>query len=192
MKKQIGKNNALYPSLTTILGTTVNGRPNFITIAHVGIMNHGDPQYISFGVSKSHYSNQGLIENKVFSVNIPSTDMVVETDYFGLVTGKNTDKSQVLDIFYSEFEHAPMLSKCPVAMICRLARTIDFDTHDIFVGEILATYADEEVLNNGKIDIKCVDPLLFDMSSIKYWSLGQEVAGAWNAGKALKKKHPSG
>jgi flavin reductase (DIM6/NTAB) family NADH-FMN oxidoreductase RutF len=67
MKKQIGKNNALYPSLTTILGTTVNGRPNFITIAHVGIMNHGDPQYISFGVSKSHYSNQGLIENKVFS-----------------------------------------------------------------------------------------------------------------------------
>lgn len=187
MKKQIKKTNALYPSLTTILGTTINGRPNFITIAHVGIMNHGDPQYISFGVSKTHYSNQGILENKIFSVNIPSTNLVTETDYFGIVTGKNTDKSQVLDIFYEEYEHAPMLSQCPVTMVCRLARTIDFETHDIFVGEILATYANEEVLNNDKIDIKRLDPLLFDMSSIKYWSLGTEVAGAWNAGKSLKK-----
>ncbi len=187
MKKQISKTNALYPSLTTILGTTVNGTPNFITIAHVGIMNHGDPQYLSFGVSKTHHSNQGILENKVFSVNIPSTDLVVETDYFGLVTGKNSDKSGVLDIFYEEYEHAPMLTNCPVTMVCRLARTIDFDTHDVFVGEIVATYADEKVLNNEKIDIKRLDPLLFDMSSIKYWSLGNEVAGAWNAGKALKK-----
>ena len=188
MKKLINKTNALYPSLTTILGTTVNGTPNFITIAHVGIMNHGDPQYISFGLSKSHYSNQGILENEVFSVNIPSTDLVVETDYFGLVTGKNTDKSRVTDIFYQEHEHAPMLTKCPVCMVCRLARTIDFETHDVFVGEIVATYANEDVLDNGKIDIKRLDPLLFDMSSIKYWSLGDVVAGAWNAGKALKRK----
>lgn len=188
MKKQIGKANALYPSLTTILGTTVNGRPNFITIAHVGIMNHGDPQFISFGVSKTHFSNQGILENKVFSVNIPSTQMVVETDYFGIVTGKNTDKSQVSDLFYKEHKQAPMLTQCPVNMVCRLARTIDFETHDLFVGEIVATYASEDILLNDKIDIKRLDPLLFDMSSIKYWSLGNEVAGAWNAGKALKKK----
>ena len=188
MKKQINKTNALYPSLTTILGTTVNNRPNFITIAHVGIMNHGDPQYISFGVSKTHFSNQGILENRVFSVNIPSTGFVVETDYFGIVTGKSTDKSKVADIYYEEFEHAPLITQCPVNMVCRLARTIDFETHDIFVGEIVATYADEDVLNNDKIDIKQLDPLLFDMSSIKYWSLGNEVAGAWNAGKALKRE----
>ena len=188
MKKQIDKTNALYPSLTTILGTTVNGKPNFITIAHVGIMNHGDPQHISFGVHKSHYSNQGIIENKIFSVNIPCTDLVLETDYFGLVTGKNTDKSGVMEIFYEDSEHAPMLAACPITMVCRLARTIDFETHDIFVGEILATYAEEDVLANGKIDIKRLDPLLFDMSSIQYWSLGDRVAGAWNAGKKLKKK----
>jgi len=189
MKKQIGKTNALYPSLTTILGTTINGRPNFITIAHVGIMNHGDPQYLSFGVSKSHFSNQGIIENKVFSVNIPSRDLVVETDYFGIMTGKSTDKSSVLETFCTEgYEAAPMLKRCPVSMICKLARTIDFETHDVFIGEIVATCADEEVLANNKIDISRVNPLLFDMSSIQYWSLGEPVAGAWNAGKALKKK----
>ena len=43
MKKKIGMVNALYPSLTTIVGAQVDGRPNFLAIAHVGIMNHSGP-----------------------------------------------------------------------------------------------------------------------------------------------------
>jgi len=152
-------------------------------------MNHGDPQYISFAVSKTHFSNQGILENKTFSVNIPSRDIVIETDYFGLVTGKNTDKSQILDVYYKADKKAPMLKGCPVTMECRLARTIDFETHDVFIGEILATYADDKVLVNGKLDIAKVDPLLFDMNSLNYWSLGEPVAKCWNTGKALKKKN---
>lgn len=191
-KQNLNRANALYPSLTTILGTKVNGRNNFITIAHVGIMNHGTPQYLSFGVNKSHYSNAGIVETRAFSVNIPGKNLVAETDYFGIVTGKTTDKSGLLDVFYGESENAPMLKDCPVTMECRLARTIDFNTHDIFIGEIVGTYADEDVVDNGKIDISRVAPLLFDMASLKYWSLGEPVAGAWNAGKAVKKKLASG
>ncbi len=187
-KQKIGKVNALYPSLTTILGTKVDGKINYITIAHVGIMNHGTPQYLSFGVSKTHFSNQGILKNKMFSVNIPSSELVVETDYFGIVTGKNTDKSDVLETFYGESEHAPMIKKCPVTMECSLARTIDFETHDIFIGEILETYVDKDVISNDKIDIKKVDPLLFDMNSLKYWSLGEPIANCWNKGKDLKKE----
>ncbi len=187
-KTTLNKINALYPSLTTILGTKVAGKNNFITIAHVGIMNHGTPQHLSFGLHKSHYSNKGILENKVFSVNIPGRDLVVETDYFGIVTGKTTDKSEILDVFYGESENAPMIRRCPVTMECRLARTIDFETHDVFIGEIIETYADAGVVNEGKIDIAKVDPLLFDMASLKYWSLGQPVAGCWNKGKELKKK----
>ena len=49
----IGGKNALYPSLTTIVGAEVDGKPNWITVAHVGIMNHayGEiPQYLSIGL----------------------------------------------------------------------------------------------------------------------------------------------
>ena len=186
--KPIGKVNALYPTLTTIVGATVNGKPNFLAIAHVGIMNHGTPQYLSFGISKSHFTNQGIIENKAFSVNIPSRSQVVETDYVGLVSGKKTDKSAVFELFYGETKTAPMIRTCPVVMECRLDRTFDFDTHDVFIGEIVETYASEDVLSESKIDISKVDPLLFDMSSVKYWSLGEVVAGAWNAGKKMKRK----
>ena len=80
-----------------------------------------------------------------------------------------------------------MIKACPLNMECRLYDTYDTPTHDLFIGEIVETYADESVLSDGKVDIKKVQPLLFDMSSIKYWSLGEIVANCWNVGKKLKK-----
>lgn len=187
MKRNLGPVNALYPSLTTIVGAVVDGKPNFLTIAHVGIMNHGQPQYLSFGINKRHHTNQGIVEHREFSVCIPGEDLVVETDYVGLVSGKNMDKSKVFDLFQGELAFAPLIKGCPVCMECRLARVVDFETHDVFIGEIVATHAEESVLeDDGKIDIARVRPLLFDMASVKYWSLGAEVAPCWNVGKQLK------
>jgi hypothetical protein len=40
MKKKLGAINVLYPTPTILVGAMVNGKPNFITIAHVGIMTH--------------------------------------------------------------------------------------------------------------------------------------------------------
>jgi flavin reductase (DIM6/NTAB) family NADH-FMN oxidoreductase RutF len=187
MKRQLGPVNALYPSLTTIVGAVVDGRPNFLAVAHVGIMNHGQPQYLSFGLNKAHHTNRGILEHGEFSVGIPGEELVVETDYTGLVTGKNTDKSQVFELFWGELKHAPLIKACPVCMECRLDRVLDFVTHDVFVGEIVATHAEESVLReDGTVDIARVRPLLFDMSSHKYWSLGAEVAPCWSVGKRLK------
>ena len=90
--KKIGATNALYPTPTTLVGAMVGGKPNFITIAHVGIMTH---HHISLGMGKSHYTNAGIRENKAFSVCLPSENLVVETDYCGIMTGKKTDKASL-------------------------------------------------------------------------------------------------
>ena len=42
-------------------------------------------------------------------------------------------------------------------------------------------------LNQRKIDLVKLRPLLFDMSSAKYWSVGNIVANCWSAGKKMKK-----
>jgi len=47
MKKSLDGINLLYPTPTTIVGAIVEGRPNFITIAHIGIVNHAKPFLIS-------------------------------------------------------------------------------------------------------------------------------------------------
>ncbi len=188
MKKPLDGINVLYPTPTTIVGAIVEGKVNFITIAQIGIVNHARPYLISLSLAKPHHTNAGIKENKTFSVNIPNEDLVVETDYVGIVSGKKTDKSSVFEVFYGNLENAPMITECPINMECKLYDVYDTPTHDLFIGEIVETYADESVLKNGKVDLARLKPLLFDMSSIKYWSIGNPVAGCWNIGKQLKPK----
>ena len=186
MKTTLNAINALYPTPTVLAGAMVDGKPNFITIAHIGIVNHARPYLISLSSAKAHYTNKGIKANKAFSVNMPSENLVVETDYAGIVSGKTTDKSALFEVFYGQVENAPMIKKCPVNMECRLYDIYDTPTHDLFIGEIVQTHAEESVLTDGKIDLAKLKPLLFDMSSIKYWSVGQVVADCWKVGKQLK------
>ena len=40
MKKNIGKSLALYPTPLVVVGTMVNGKPNYVLVGHVGIIGH--------------------------------------------------------------------------------------------------------------------------------------------------------
>lgn len=184
----IGPVNALYPMPTTLVGATVNGKPNFLTVAHVGILNHGTPQYLSIGLGKSHYSNAGIHDNGTFSICLPSEDLMVQTDYCGIMSGRKTDKAALFDVFYGELQTAPMIRQCPVNMELRLHEVLDISAHEIFIGELFQTYADDAVMSQGKIDIARLRPLLFDMASVKYWRLGPAVGTCWNVGKSLKRQ----
>jgi len=187
MKIKLGGMNVLYPTPTVLVGAIVDDKPNFLTIAHVGIVNHAQPFLISMSLGKVHYTNAGIKENEAFSVNLPSENLVVKTDYVGMASGKKIDKSGVFEIFYGELAKAPMIEDCSLNMECKLYDVYDTPTHDLFIGEIVETYAEESILTDGKVDIAKVKPLLFDMSSIKYWSLGEPIAGCWNVGKQMKK-----
>jgi flavin reductase (DIM6/NTAB) family NADH-FMN oxidoreductase RutF len=181
---KLGPFNALYPMPTTLVGTVVNGKPNFLTVAHVGILTH---HHLSIGLGKTHYSNQGIHENGTFSICLPTENQMIETDYCGIMTGKKTDKSALFDIFFGDLETAPMIQDFPVNMELKLLQVLDYQTHDIFIGELVQTYTDDKVMSNKKVDISKLKPLLFDMTSKKYWSLGTAVGDCWREGKALKK-----
>lgn len=188
MKKNLGAVNSLYPMPITLVGAMVDGKPNYMPAAHVGIMNLAAQNYITVGLAKIHHTNKGIKENKTFSVNVPSEDLVVETDYCGLVSGKDTDKSEIFETFYGKLETAPLIAQCPVNMECKLHDIIDFPTHDVFMGEIVASYSDEAVLTNGVVDLAKVKPMLFDMARKNYWRLGEPFARCWNVGKLFETK----
>jgi flavin reductase (DIM6/NTAB) family NADH-FMN oxidoreductase RutF len=186
MKKQLGPRNCLYPLPVTLVGATVAGKPNFAPIAHVGII---DFRSVSVSMNRVHYTNSGIKENGTFSVNVPSVRMVVETDYCGLVSGSKFDKASIFDVFYGALENAPMIEGCPLNMECRLAHTLEMPQHDVFVGEIVETWCEEECLNEGGVDYEAVGPILFTMDDKGYWRLGARFADAWEAGKELLKKN---
>lgn len=81
----------------TIVGAMVNDKVNFINIAHVGILNASAPHLISLGMGKVHHTNNGIRENKTFSVNILAQEQMVEMDYAGSVCGSKTDQSKMFE-----------------------------------------------------------------------------------------------
>jgi flavin reductase (DIM6/NTAB) family NADH-FMN oxidoreductase RutF len=163
----------------------VNGNPNYTTIAHVGIM---DFESVSLGMNKLHYTNIGIKANKTFSINIPSTKMVKETDYCGLVSGKDKNKAGIFKTFYGKLKSAPMIEQCSINMECELTKTVDFPNHDIFIGKIVATHCDDTVLTDGAVDFTKVQPILFVMNDRSYWTLGKRIAKAWDIGKEFAKE----
>lgn len=183
MKEKIGNQNLLYPMPVTIVGALVNGKVNFLNVAHIGILNASSPHLISLGMGKNHFTHQGIKYNKTFSVNIPSRKQIIEVDYVGLVSGKEVDKSNVFEVFYGDLKTAPIIRNCPLSMECRLIDIYETKANEIFIGEIISSYAQTEMLVNEKVDLAKVDPLLFDMSSKQYFSLGEIAGKGWNDGK---------
>ena len=177
MKTTLGSKNGLYPMPLTLVGTMIDGDPNYSAIAHVGIMGVST---ISISISKRYYTTAGIKKSHTFSVNIPSTSQVKEAEYCGLVSGKRTDKSQLFKNFYGKLKTAPMIQECPINMECQLAQTLEFPHHNVFIGEIVETYCEERYLTNHTIDFSKVDPILFIMEDTGYWRLGEQFEKAWH------------
>ncbi|BBO68723.1 hypothetical protein DSCA_26530 [Desulfosarcina alkanivorans] len=85
----------LYPMPMVIVGSVVEGKSNFMAVGWVSRVNFKPPLFaIALG---PHHTNKGIDENREFSINIPDVSLMEKTDYCGLVSGKQTDKSELFN-----------------------------------------------------------------------------------------------
>ena len=183
-KVNVGKINVA-ASPAVIAGALVNGKPNYLTLGNYGGICPRPPAVIYISVNKAHYTNAGIKENGYFSVNLPSSDLAQKTDYVGLVSGREADKSGVFTTFYGSVDKAPMIEECPVNILCKLIQTVDLPTQEVFFGEVVETYVARECLTSEKPDIAKINPLM--LGGGFYWELGKKAGNAFADGKALIK-----
>jgi flavin reductase (DIM6/NTAB) family NADH-FMN oxidoreductase RutF len=182
----IEKHQFCLPWTQTLLGTHVNEKANFMALDWLTRVNF-QPAMLGICVGNGHASNAAIRENKQFSVNIPTVDMVGVTDYCGIVSGKKTDKSKLFEVFYGELKAAPLIKECPLNIECRLVQTVDLPTNTLFIGEIVNIFSEEKYLENGKPDVRKVRPFLLTMPDNRFWSVGEQVGNAWKDGVAYQK-----
>ncbi len=176
-----------FPVPVCIASSIIEGKVNFATYGCFGLLSPR-PLYVYIGSLESRYTNIGIKENGYFGVNIPSVDQMKKTDYVGLVSGRDTDKSNVFSVFYGEVDKAPLIEDCPVNMLCKLIETVDLHGRDIFIGEVIETYVNEECITNEKLDFEKINPLLFTSANASYWKLGDKVGLPYKEGKSLIKQ----
>lgn len=191
MKKNKIKPGAyLLPLPLGVIGANVNGKPNFEPLAYVGVIEY-KPPLISIASYETHYTNIGIHENNTFSVNTPSEEIIKEIDYCGIKSGKEVDKSDIFEVFYGDLKTAPMISKSPLNLECEVVKSFknkEFvnieQSHEIFIGKVVNTYADDTYLTEGVPDITKLNP--FTYANGHYWKVGQKLAKAWEIGKDIK------
>ncbi|MFW9964889.1 MAG: flavin reductase family protein [Candidatus Sifarchaeia archaeon] len=185
-KIEIDSGSSPFPKPIVLIGSIVDGRPNFFTVAWFNRMSR-TPNIWGACVGKTKYTLKGIRENKTFSVNFPNADMVVKTDYCGIRSGKDIDKSVLFDIFYGELETAPMIRECPVTAECTLHDLVEVSTHYIVLGEVKHVYSEEKYMTNDSLDQKKMNLLIFTKPALQYWTLGEVIANAYSIGEELEK-----
>ncbi|MBP8633496.1 MAG: flavin reductase family protein [Synergistaceae bacterium] len=185
-KINIGNNVFLLPMPMVLVGSRIKGRPNFMAVAWVSRVN-ASPNVMCVAIGNK-FTAEGILENKEFSINIPSVDLMPQTDLMGIVSGRDYDKSKEFDIFYGALKNAPMICECPVMMECRLVKSVRLEVDTLFMGEVMNVWSEEKYLTNGAPDITKVSPFCLSMPDNRYWSLGKEIGKAWHEGMKLKDK----
>jgi flavin reductase (DIM6/NTAB) family NADH-FMN oxidoreductase RutF len=169
---------------TVIVGSMVEGKADFATVAWVGVAASLPPS-ISIGLQHHRYSLKGIRQNMVFSVNIPSTDIVKETDYCGIVSGSKTDKTADcrFTLFFGKLAGAPLIQQCPINHVCEVVQIVNLGSHELVVGKIVETHISEECLTGGRPDALKIKPFLF--ANGQYFSIGQYQDDAFRCGGAI-------
>ena len=150
-----------------------------------------DNNQVCFSLSK-HKTTDNLRLNKAFTLSYADARTVVESDYFGIVSG-NDVKDKVakagFTVTKSQNVNAPIINEYPLTMECRVVEMRDDEEGGAWVvGEIVNAIADPSILTDGKIDIKKLNPVAWDASSFNYMTLDDSVGTAWNSGMVLKEK----
>jgi flavin reductase (DIM6/NTAB) family NADH-FMN oxidoreductase RutF len=176
----------MYPMPMTIIGANVDENPTFMAVAWVNRVNF-NPPIMGIAVGKNHYTNTGIQTNGTFSINIPGTDLIEKTDYSGLVSGKQVDKSDLFEVFYGELKTAPLIVEAPLNIECRLYDTVSLASNNLFLGEIVAVYTEKKYLTGKYPDLEKIKPFVLTMPDNRYWNLGNNIGRAWNKGKIISK-----
>ena len=172
MKKNIGAALALYPAPVIVVGAMVEDKPSWTLVAHAGIMAHS---HLMVSLVQAHYINKGIRENKLLSINIVDESWPKEADRMGVISGNKVDKSEMFAYTIGE-NGAPMIDCAKVSIECEVDDNYELEHFDNFICKILATYADESILNDkDKIDYHILKPVLFEFPTYEYFITGNKV-----------------
>ena len=187
-KVQMGAQPMIYPLPVAMIGSHVNNKPNFMTVAWCGVLSSAPPM-LSISIGSRNYTQNGIRQNMSFSVNIPSIDLVKEADYCGITSGANADKIKTcgFKVFYGKNSDAPMIEQCPINMECRIVNIYNSGRSYIIIGQIEETHISDDCLTEGKPDLDKIKPLAYARgTSPRYYALGEIMADAFSVGKKLK------
>ena len=188
MKRSLGAKTLVFPAPVLVVGTYDRaGKPNVMTASWGGICCSQPPE-VAVSLRKATCTYDNILERKAFTVSIPPEQCVKQADYFGLVSGRTTNKfaGAKLTPAKSKTVDAPYVQEFPLVLECKLAHVAELGLHTQFVGEIVDTLVDDEIIGSGgAVDIQKLKPLIFSLDTQGYYGVGAFLGKVFSVGKEI-------
>ena len=155
MKKSFKPGTLLSPVPAVMVSCGNGEEKNIITIGWTGIIN-SDPPITYISVRKSRYSHHIIEKTGEFVVNLTTEKLAFAADYCGVKSGRDVDKFKEMRLTpeSADIVKCPMIAQSPINLECRVIEVKSYPTHDMFIAEIVAMHADDEIVDEkGKIDM---------------------------------------
>jgi len=191
MKTKLGPQRILFPLPTVLIVTGTMEKANIATIAWISILS-SKPPTLGISVGTKGFTGEEILKNKEFTVNIATAEIMTETDFCGITSGKDIDKFKKtgLQKLPSTVVSAPIIKQCPLNLECKLVESKIIGTSNHFVGEIVETHIDTNKIKDihhwGTIDIDAVNPLVYISGAKEYRTIGKKIGDAYKIGNKLK------
>ena len=185
MRKNFGVKTWLYPMPVLIVGTyDENGVPNAMNVAWGGIYDTG---LVMVCLADDHKTTENIQKNKAFTISFATASTVASCDYVGIVSANDVPDKFAKAGFHavkSEHVNAPIIEELPMTVECELFK---FNEDGICIGKIVNVSADESILDeNGRVNAKKLDPIIYESATHAYWSFGEKVGNAFSDGKKIE------
>ena len=188
-RKNFGGDHPVITPLPAIMIATydADGTPDVMMAAWGG---QCDYNKICVNLSP-HKTTDNLRLKKAFTVSFAAKDNVVQSDYFGLVSGNDVPDKVAragFTVTKSPNVDAPIVNEYPLTLECRVV-SMDGEagTGARVVGEVVNMSADESILDEeGKVDLDKLMPIIYDSSNHSYRVVGEIVGHAWQSGKEIQ------
>ena len=155
MKKSFKPGTLLSPVPAVMVSCGDGEEKNIITIGWTGIIN-SDPPITYISVRKSRHSHHIIEKTGEFVINLTTEKLAFAADYCGVKSGRDVDKFKEMRLTpeSADIVKCPMIAQSPINLECRVIEVKSYPTHDMFIAEIVAMHADDEIVDEkGKIDM---------------------------------------
>lgn len=155
MTKELFKGSIVLNPVPAVVITSRNkdGVNNAFTVAWTGTI-CTNPPMLSISIRPERLSYEYIKETMEFTVNLPNTFQVRETDYCGVISGRDIDKIKHLRLTAKPGEHvnSPYLEEFPINIECKVKQIIPLGTHDLFLAEVVGSHINKNIIDEkGKI-----------------------------------------
>jgi flavin reductase (DIM6/NTAB) family NADH-FMN oxidoreductase RutF len=177
-KKQIWKPGTMLNPVPVVMLSCgdINGQKNIITVAWTGTV-CSDPPMLSVSIRKERFSHDIIKNSGKFVVNLTTEDLIRQTDWCGVKSGRDTDKFAEMNLtaVKAETSDCPVINESPLNIECTVTQILELGSHDMFLAKVDSVSVSEDLIDpeTGAMDLKKAKLLAY--SHGEYFQLGEKL-----------------